>query len=305
MAKRFRLKGSVKNKKSTRVRLKKPKLMIVDGHSQLYRAFYSQAPDMTMHGIPTKVIYMFLSMLFSTLKELQPSHLVVCFDGPTKNLWRTDLYPDYKNNRSHKGEEFEDFFKQVGVVKDMMTALKITHITGVKHEADDLIATISERAMRETDLDVVVISRDKDIEQLITDRVTMYDPQDQKYRTVESVIAARGFGPEFVARYLTIAGDVSDNLPGVKGIGEKGATNLLLEYNNIGNIYAHLDDLTPSLRSKLEAARNDLSLFAKLVTLDKCAELPFEISDLKFSGSDYEAAKPLFRKFGFRKLSTD
>ena len=304
MAKRFRLKGTKKSK-STRVRLKKQKLVIIDGHSQLYRAFYSQAPDMTMHGIPTKVIYMFLSMLFSTLKELKPSHLAVCFDGPTKDLWRTDLYPDYKGNRSHSGEEFEDFFKQVKVVKDMMNALKIVNITGIKHEADDLIATIAERAMRETELDVVVVSRDKDIEQIITKRVTMYDPQDQQYRTVESVTEKRGFGPGLVARYLTIAGDVSDNLPGVKGIGEVGAKKLLLKYNNIGNIYAHLDDMTPGMRSKLEAARGDMALFVKLVTLDRCAELPFAIEDLKFKGPDYAAAKPLFRRYGFRKLSTD
>jgi len=303
MSKRFKLKGSTKKAKSTRVRLKKPKLVIIDGHSQLYRAFYSQAPDMSMHGIPTKVIYMFMQMMLATLKDLQPTHLAVCFDGPTKNLWRTDIYSDYKGNRDHSGDEFDDFYRQVDVVKDILTALKIVHITGTKHEADDLIATITTQGLHDPKLNIVIVSRDKDMEQLISERVIMFDPQDQTYRTAESVLETRGFGPELVTRFLAIAGDVSDNLPGIKGIGAVGAKKLLLEYNNFGNIYANLDKMTLGLRSKLEVARGDLPLFLQLVTLDKCAELPFSIDNLKITKPDYEAARPLFKRYGFRKLT--
>ena len=308
MKKRFRLKGSVtpktKTKKRTRLQLNKPKLMIVDGHSQLYRAFYSKTPDMSMGGIPTKVIFMFLRMLFATIKDMKPTHLVVTFDGPTAKLWRTDIYPDYKGTRDHTGEEFEDFFKQVAAVKEILTALGITQITGVKEEADDLIASIAKRAELETDLDTVIISRDKDIEQIVSKRAIMFDPQNETYRTVKSITEARGFGPGYVARYLAIAGDTTDNIPGVKGIGEVGATKLLLKYNSIGGIYQHLKDMSVFQRGKFEEARDKLPLYMRLVTLNNAVQLPFSIEDLVFKGPDYDTAKPLLKRYGFRKLSS-
>jgi len=300
---RFKEKGSTKRK---RVKIKRDCLMVVDGHSQLYRAMYAPMPELMANGVPTKVLYGFLRMLFSVIKDLKPTHLVCCFDGSKKDLLRTKWYPAYKGNRPKdrdNEEEMKSFFLQVGMVKQCLKALKIKKVTGKKYEADDLVASITNMALEFTDLDVVIITRDKDLEQLITDRVIIYDPQDSVRRTVQSVTKKRGFPPELVGDFLAIAGDSSDNIPGVKGIGEVFATKALQEYGSLEMIYANLDQLTKSKREKFEAARETIGLMKKLVTLVGDIEMPFTVEDLAFVKPDYEAASPLFKKYGFRTLS--
>ncbi len=189
------------------------------------------------------------------------------------------------------------------VVKEIVAKMDIQQVTGKSQEADDLIAAIAFQAREEGDMPVVIVTRDKDIEQIVSTQVTIFDPQTETLRTPGTVLETLRFGPGKVVEYLAMAGDASDNIPGIKGIGEIGAAKLLANYGSISGIYDNLESIPAGQRKKLQEGRAQVPLWVKLVTLDETAVLPFTIDELKLSRPNYEAAKPLFKKYGFRAIT--
>ena len=280
------------------------KLMILDGNSIVNRAFYGirmlNAPD----GTPTNGVYGFLTILHRLLEEEHPEYLCVAFDlhAPT---FRHEEFADYKAQRKPMPE---DLVVQMPILKELIDAAGIKRIELEGFEADDLIGTGSRRCEKEG-LDCVIVTGDKDSFQLITDKTTVKHVKSRmgKTETIDYTPAVfreeYGFDPIRIIDLKALMGDASDNIPGVKGIGEKTAMSLIQSYDSIENIYADLDalDIKDSVRKKLsdgvEAAKSSYYL-ATIVT-----DVPYELnlSECLFSGS-FNGAYSVFQRLGFTSL---
>lgn len=222
------------------------KIVLIDGHSILNRAFYG-VPDLTnAEGLHTNAVYGFLNIMFKILDEEKPEYLTVTFDvhAPT---FRHEMYAEYKGTRKPMAEELR---QQVPVIKEVLQAMRIATIEKAGLEADDLLGTIS-RICEEKGMDVAIISGDRDTLQLATGKVKIRIPKTKQGRTeVEDYYAADvkeklGVTPTEFIDVKALMGDTSDNIPGVPGIGEKTATKLITEYKTIENVYAHAEEVKP------------------------------------------------------------
>ena len=227
------------------------KIVLIDGHSILNRAFYG-VPDLTnAEGLHTNAIYGFLNILFKILEEERPDYLTVAFDvhAPT---FRHKMFSDYKGTRKPMAEELR---QQVPVMKEVLRAMKIKIVEQKGLEADDLLGTIAGIGER-AGMDVVILSGDRDLLQLATDHVKIRIPKTKQGKTeIEDYYAA-----DVKARYQVtpqefidlkaLMGDASDNIPGVPSIGEKTATKIITEYGSVENAYAHVEELKPPRAAK-------------------------------------------------------
>ena len=227
------------------------KIVLIDGHSILNRAFYG-VPDLTnSEGLHTNAVYGFLNIMFKILDEEQPEYLTVTFDvhAPT---FRHEMYADYKGTRKPMAEELR---QQVPVIKEVLQAMNIEIIEQAGLEADDLLGTIS-RICEEKGMDVSIISGDRDTLQLATEHVKIRIPKPKQGRTeVEDDNAAEvkekyGVTPVEFIDVKALMGDTSDNIPGVPGIGEKTATKTIQEYGSIENAHEHAEEIKPPRASK-------------------------------------------------------
>ena len=227
------------------------KIVLIDGHSILNRAFYG-VPDLTnSEGLHTNAIYGFLNIMFKILDEERPEYLTVTFDvhAPT---FRHKMFADYKGTRKPMAEELR---QQVPVIKEALRAMNIEIIEQEGLEADDLLGTIS-RICEEKGMDVSIISGDRDTLQLATDHVKIRIPKTKQGKTeIEDYYAPDvkeryGVTPTEFIDVKALMGDTSDNIPGVPGIGEKTATKIIQEYKSIENAYGHADELKPPRASK-------------------------------------------------------
>ena len=223
------------------------KIVLIDGHSILNRAFYG-IPDLTnAEGLHTNAVYGFLNIMFKILDEEQPEYLTVAFDvhAPT---FRHKMYPEYKGTRKPMAEELR---QQVPVIKEMLTAMGIRIVEKEGYEADDILGTLSKRA-QEAGLEVSVVSGDRDLLQLATEHVKIRIPKTKRTGTEiedyyeKDVVARYQVTPTQFIDVKALMGDTSDNIPGVPGIGEKTATNLIVAYQSIENAYAHIDEIKPA-----------------------------------------------------------
>jgi DNA polymerase-1 len=244
-------------------------LVLVDGSSVLYRAYYAIRGLSTRAGVPTNAVYGFIAIVTKALRDFHPARAAVAFDV-SKKTFRTDLYPDYK---AHRPPMPEDLVPQIPKIKEYLDLRGIPRLELADYEADDVLATLARRFSREEP--VVVLSGDKDLIPLVSDAVSVYQPSHELLLTPARVREKFGIEPAQMADILSIMGDSSDNVPGVKGIGEKGAYKLVTDWGSLENIYAHLGEVKPdSLRRKLEASREVAFLSRKLVQL--VDDLPLE-----------------------------
>jgi len=272
-------------------------LYLIDGHNVLYRTFFGvprlTAPD----GTPTNVVLGVARILLKILREERPDAVVAVFDSrePTP---RHALYPDYKANRLKTPE---DLAAQIPVVDEMIDALGVRRLSVAGAEADDIIGTLSRRA-EERGMDVVIVSSDKDMYQLVSPRVKVRDGL--KEHTVGEAQVEEVFGvpPGKVADLLALAGDPSDNVPGVPGIGEKTASELIREFGSLDAVLAHPERLKGARRGKIEKGADAARLALRLVTIDR--DLPIREDWSGFTPREIDASRvvPLFRRLGFRKL---
>ena len=290
-------------------------LYLVDGYAQIFRAFFAMRTAMTspVTGEPTQVVFGVLATFFKLIFQSKPHYLAMIVDMPG-DTFRDTVYPAYKATRSPTPPDLK---VQIPRVLEAVTALGIPVIGKPGLEADDVIATIVQRVLDDPALShvsVCIVSRDKDLEQLLGDRVRMFDPQNDTFQTPETLLDVKGVRPEQVIDLLTLTGDTSDNIPGANGIGPKTAAQLLQEYGTLEGIYASIEKIKGKRRENLEAfaapvdlgeftTQRDLSKF--LVTLKRDGEFEFTMDAAAVSPPDLDRVIPLFRELGFNRFQQD
>ena len=280
------------------------KIVLIDGHSILNRAFYG-VPDLTnSEGLHTNAVYGFLNIMFKVLDEEKPEYLTVTFDvhAPT---FRHKMFADYKGTRKPMAEELR---QQVPVIKDVLKAMKIEIIEKEGLEADDLLGTIS-CMCEEKGMDVSIISGDRDTLQLATEHVKIRIPKTKQGRTeVEDYNAADveekyGVTPKEFIDVKALMGDASDNIPGVPGVGEKTATKIIQQYKSIENAYEHADELKPPRASKnLKEFWEQAKMSKTLATIETHADIAFDVEKAKLGELYTKEAYELFQRLQFKNM---
>jgi len=273
-------------------------LYIIDGHAQIYAAFYAPiaanftAPD----GEPTKATFIFTNIVLKLLRERQPDMLVVAMDaiGPT---FRHEIFPDYKANRPPMPD---DLPVQISRIEDILTAMRIPIFRQTGYEADDIIGTMSQQALKK-DLQVYICSKDKDLEQLLGERVAMYDPKNDAILDTATLLETKGIRPEQVVDVLALQGDSVDNIPGIPDVGPKTALQWIQKYGSLDQLLAHKDEIKGKRGDNLRAGAEQLKLSRRLATIDCRMPLQIDFEDLTVKGFDLPALGKIFRKLSFRK----
>lgn len=280
------------------------KLVLVDGHSILNRAFYG-VPDLTnAAGLHTNAIYGFLNILFKILDEESPDYLTVAFDvkAPT---FRHEMFKEYKGTRKPMPEELRE---QVPVMKEVLQAMGIRIIEQAGYEADDLLGTIAKRAEAEG-IDVSLVSGDRDLLQIATDRIRIRIPKTKGGRTeIENYYAADveakyQVNPVQFIDLKALMGDTADNIPGVPKVGEKTATDLMVQFGSLDGIYEHIDEVTKkSIKESLIQNKDLAYLSRELATIKIDSPLTYTLEEARVGNFFNEASYILFKKLEFKNL---
>lgn len=280
------------------------KIVLIDGHSILNRAFYG-LPDLTnAEGLHTNAVYGFLTIMFRILEEEKPEYLTVAFDvhAPT---FRHEMYTGYKGTRKPMADELR---QQVPVIKEVLHAMGIRTVEQAGLEADDLLGTLSRRC-EEQGMEVSVISGDRDLLQLATEHVKIRIPKTKQGRTevedyyAKDVRERYQVTPKEFIDLKALMGDASDNIPGVPSIGEKTATKIIVEYHSIEEAYAHVDEVKPPRASKALKEHWDMAVMSKeLATINVTADFPYELSEAELGNIYTEEAYAYFKKLQFKNL---
>lgn len=283
------------------------KLVLIDGHSILNRAFFG-IPDLTnSEGLHTNAVYGFLNILFKILEEEKPNYLTVAFDlsAPT---FRHKMFAEYKGTRKPMADELRE---QVPVMKEMLAAMGVTVVTKEGYEADDILGTIAKRSEAEG-IEVSVVSGDRDLLQLASDHIKIRIPKTKRTGTeiedyyTKDVVEKYQVTPVEFIDVKALMGDTSDNIPGVPGIGEKTATALIAQYGSIENAYAHVDEIKPPRASNNLREHYDLAQMSKtLATIEINADIEYNLKDARLEQiSDLytEEAYLLCKKLEFKNL---
>jgi len=248
-------------------------IILVDGHSIAFRAFYA-LPDtlVTKDGFPTNVIHGFLMMISKLVKDYESEKIIITWDI-SKKTFRTDLYSDYKGNRTSAPDEFK---LQIKVLQKLLDKFNIPQVSKEGFEADDVLGTLSKK-LNEQSKDVMIVTGDRDSFQLITDKTnilyTKRGISDTQIFNEKQFIEKYSIKTNQYIEYLALKGDPSDNIPGLPGVGEKTAINLLLKYENISNIYKNINDLTPKLKETFSVNRDLLDISKILATIKQDLEI--------------------------------
>ena len=280
------------------------KIVLIDGHSILNRAFYG-LPDLTnAEGLHTNAIYGFLTIMFKLLEEEKPEYLTVAFDvhAPT---FRHKMYAEYKGTRKPMADELR---QQVPVIKEVLHAMGVKTIECAGLEADDLIGTLSNRCENEG-MEVTVISGDRDLLQLATEHVKIRIPKTKQGKTeiedyyAKDVEERYQVTPKEFIDLKALMGDTADNIPGVPSIGEKTATKIITQYHSIEEAHEHVDELKPPRASKALSEHWDLAMLSKeLATINVKADFSYELSEAKLGNLYTEEAYIFFQKLEFKNL---
>lgn len=278
-------------------------VMLIDGNSLTYRAFFALPADMaTASGQVTNAVFGFTSMLINLLKDHEPDHVAVAFDRP-EPTFRHEMTPSYKAQR----ESAPDILRQqMGLVREVLDAMAIPQVDLVGFEADDVIATLATQARDRGD-DVIIVTGDRDSYQLVEDPLVkvLYNKRgvsDYVLYDEAGILDRTGVRPVDYVEYAALRGDTSDNLPGVPGVGEKTAAKLINERGGIDGIYAALDELTPKLRENLAANEDNVRNNVAMMELVRDVDMAFSLDDLVQGAPDVEAIKKLFDFLEFRTL---
>jgi len=280
-----------------------PTLLLVDGHSQAYRAFFGvKTPLSTRDGEPTTAVYGFVRKFLSILKEYKPNYAVVAFDAG--DTWRHSEFPAYKATRDSMPSEMRS---QMERIAEFLNAFGVPVVTYENYEADDIIGTLARKAAAEG-VDVLILTGDRDMFQLITDHVRVLYTKGGP--TPETVIYGMpelreryNLSPEQFVDLKALIGDSSDNIPGVNGVGEKTAIKFLNDFGTVDNLYQHLDQISgPKTRQNLEDAHTDVERNQRLMTIETDLQLAFDPAECQVGDYDQQAVLRFFNKMEFRSL---
>ena len=280
------------------------KIVLLDGHSILNRAFYG-VPDLSnAEGLHTNAVYGFLNILFKILDEEQPQYLAVAFDlhAPT---FRHKMYDQYKETRKPMPQELRE---QVPVIQEVLAAMDIEIVTKEGYEADDILGTLGRKCEAEG-MEVTIVSGDRDLLQLATDHILIRIPKTVKrvttienYHTAE-VLEKYSLLPKQIIDLKALMGDTADNIPGLPGVGEKTATKILLQYETLENAHAHFEEIKPNKAKEAMRDHYDLAeLSKKLATID--TDAPVELDREKAALSNFYTSKAyeMFKRLEFKNL---
>ena len=284
-------------------RKSKNRLLLIDGHSMAYRAFFALPADSftTATGQHTNAIYGFANMLMSLIKEEGPTHIAVAFDVSRKTF-RTEKYPEYKATRSATPDEFRS---QIPLLHELLQAMQIKEFSLEGYEADDLLATISKRAAEEG-FEVFICTGDRDSFQLVTNEITVLYPKkgvsELARMTPTAVQEKYGMTPTQYHDFAALRGDPSDNLPSIPGVGEKTAAKWIIEYGTLNNLVAKVDEVDGKVGDSLRAHLNSVLLNHELTQLISDVPIKFHLDELNWSGYDTGALRQIFTQLEFRSL---
>ncbi len=273
-------------------------IYLIDGTAYIYRAYHAIRSLTNSKGFPTNAIFGFTRMLLKLFEDRQPAFAGMFFDalGPT---FRHERFPDYKANRPPMPD---DMAAQIPHIKEVTAAFRIPVLEMAGFEADDLIGTVARRAEAEG-FDVVLVTGDKDFVQLLSDRISIWDPMKDRAITRADFRRDNDLEPAQMVDVMGLSGDTADNVPGVPGIGPKTAMSLIRAYASIDGVYAHLEDITkPKQRSNLEAHREQALLSRELVQIQTEAPVDFKAGDFAHQPPDQARLSALFQGFEFRQL---
>ena len=281
------------------------KLFLIDGHALVFKMYYAflRRPMVNSKGADTSILYGFTKYLLELIEREKPTHIAVAFDPPG-GTFRNEMYAEYKANRPPTPQLIID---ALDPLKEIVAALNIPVLMVKGFEADDVIGSMSKRCAARGDFDVYMVTPDKDYGQLVEEHIFQYKPgksgNENEVLGVKEICAKYGIErPSQVIEMLAICGDASDNVPGVKGVGEVGAGKLIAKYSSVEGIYAHLDELPPRQKAMFEEAREHMPLSHELVTIK--TDIPLETTEEEMA-LDMEwspAIADIFNKYEFPSL---
>lgn len=279
------------------------KLVLIDGNSIAYRAFFALPLLNTDKGVYTNAVYGFTTMLLKVLEEQKPTHLAVAFDAG-KTTFRHETYKEYKGKREKTPPELAE---QLPVMRDLLKAFRIDSIELDQYEADDIIGTLSSQVQDNQEWDVHIYTGDKDLLQLVNDRITVHLTK-KGITNVDTYQPAQvderyGLTPEQIIDLKGLMGDSSDNIPGVPGVGEKTALKLLNQFNSVEGVYEHLDEVSgKKLKEKLQDNEEEARMSKRLATIYREVPLELKPADLVRGEIDESAVSKLFKELEFQSL---
>jgi DNA polymerase I len=274
--------------------MKKP-LILVDGTSYLYRAYHALPPLSNTKGEPTGAVYGVISMLRKLMKDQQPEYIGVIFDAKGKTF-REDLYAAYKAHRPVMPDELQ---QQLEPLYGIIDSLGLPRLVQEGVEADDVIASLAEKAVQQH-LPVLISTSDKDFAQLVNKHITLVNTMTNTQLDIQGVREKFGVTPEQITDYLSLVGDVVDNVPGIPNVGPKTAAKWLNQYGNLASLIEHAAEITGKVGENLRAHRDQLFLSRQLVTIKKDVALPLHLEDLRLKAADVNQLMAWYKKLEFK-----
>ncbi|MBI3342028.1 hypothetical protein HY024_02810 [Candidatus Curtissbacteria bacterium] len=276
------------------------KLLLIDGNNLFHRAYHALPPLNSRDGQNGNAIFGFTNMLLKAVSEMKPDYVACAFDtaAPT---FRHVAFEKYKAQRPPPPP---DLYPQLPKVKKMLEAFGVRYFEKAGYEADDLLASIATKYLGAAEI-IVILSGDRDVLQMVDPNVRVQMPGWNLNSVTlfgpEEVQEKYGIEPEQMVDYKSMVGDTSDNVPGIAGIGPKGAADLLQRFGNLEGIYAHLDEISQTTRNKLEAGREIALEAKKLVELDRTVDVGIEVADLEFK-PQWESLRQELENLGFKSI---
>ena len=292
-------------------------LLLVDAHAIIYRAYFAFPPLTTPSGQLVNAVYGFTRILLTTLQDMEPEYIAISFDLPAPTFRHTQ-FVGYKAQRK---EMPDDLQPQIEIVKNVVKALNIPDFSVEGYEADDVIGTLSRQASEFIDKKdklekVMILTGDRDSFQLVTDKVHVLMPAQGKNPAQDvgptEVFQRMGIRPDQIIDYKALAGDASDNIPGVPGIGQKTACHLLNTFDSVDNLYQEIKDQTPRVQDKailkpsalkkLSEGYDSAVMSKQLATIDQQVPIELKLENCRVAGYDKSEASALFEELGFKSL---
>jgi len=272
---------------------------IIDGHAQIYRAYFAPFRDLTSKtGEPTKATYVFTQMLLNLVEQRKPDYLAMVIDSGDEEVFRKAIFPEYKANRASRPE---DFLPQEERILHLVRDAGIPIFAKPGFEADDLIATMAKR-LGSGDFETFVVSKDKDLRQILNGSTKMYDVQSDEVMDLAALEQKCGYTPAEAIEIQTLMGDSTDNVPGIPGVGEKTAVKLVKQFGSADAVLQHLDELTPKMRENFQKYADRLPVARQLVTLKDDVEFDFDPEVCRYGGLNQSGLRPHLVELGFENL---
>lgn len=277
--------------------MSKKRLFLIDGNAYIHRAFHALPPLTTSRGEMVNAVYGFIRMMLKILRKESPDYVAVCFDYPAPTF-RHKEYKEYKATRKRAPDELRS---QIPLAHEIVKALNLALFEKEGYEADDLLATLSERA-KKGGIETIIVTGDKDALQLVDKSISVLNEPKGILYDEKEVKERLSIAPQQIIDFMALMGDQSDNVPGVRGIGPKTATQLIQRFGSIENLYQHLDEIKGKLKERLLDSREEAFLSKRLVILEKNVPLKFEISHCRIKPPKREELLGLLHRLEFRSL---